>query len=167
MAPHPISAGSGLTQRSLPLRVVTRRQRHVRRNVVVLIAMMAFLLLITLAGRDQQDVRRCRSSLEGAVAVLRDRVEPGLPDDFPRQDQEKTVAASHYDYRPGNLVAESLVSPFALVGCNSTHSLFLDTDGRHVVLYDGKDFEIRWMTETEFRERASSIGLAVRTAGAD
>ena len=167
MAPHPIAAGISPTQRSLPLRVVSRRRRNVRRNVVVLTAMIAFTLLITLAGRDQQDVRRCRDRLERAVAILRDRVGSGLPDDFPQPDQEQTVAASHYDYRPDNLVAESLLTPIAVIACDSNHGLFLDTNGRHVVLYDGKNFDIRWMTETEFQERASSIGLPARTAEAD
>jgi hypothetical protein len=167
MALRSIAAGNSRTQRSLPLKVVSRRRRNFGRNIVVLTAVIAFALLITLGGRDQQDVGRCRDSLEDAVTILRERVDSGLPSNFPQPDPENSVAASHYDYRPENIVAEALVGHSAVIGCHATHSLYLDTNGRHVVLYDGKDFEIRWMTETEFQERATNIGLAARAADAD
>ena len=149
MAPRSTAAGSSPTQRSLPLRVVSRRRRNVRRNVVVLTAMMAFTLLITLAGRDQQDVRDCRAKLAQAVR------------DYPRRGEpHSAAAASHYVYRLENLTADAPDGPVGVSCCAAAHRLFLDSDGRHVVIYREQAYEIRWMTETEFQRQAESLGLA-------
>ena len=148
MALPSITAGSTMTERSIPLRVAKRRRHNVRRNLVIITVMVALTLLITLAGRDQQDVRNCRARLERVVA------------DFPLPSEAHSVAASHYTYRPDNLNAESSDGPTGVSCCAAPHGLFLDTDGRHVVIYDGRAFEIRWMTETEFQRQAEGLGLA-------
>ncbi len=137
-----------MTERSIPLRVTTRRRRNVRRNLGIMAAMVALTLLITMAGRDQQHVRDCRARLAQAVR------------DYPRADESHTDATSHYVYRPDNLGADAPDEPVGVSCCAAAHRLFLDTDGRHVVIYDGQTYEIRWMTETEFQRRAASLGLA-------
>ncbi len=148
-----------MTGRSIPLRVAKRRRRNVRRNLGIIAAMVALTLLITLAGRDQQDVRNCRARLEHAVRSFREHVAASLPREFPRPGEAHSIAASHYAYRPDNLSAGAGDEPVGVSCCAVAHGLFLDTDGRHVVIYDGQAFEIRWMTETEFQRRAASLGL--------
>ena len=137
-----------MTGRSIPLRVAKRRRRNVRRNLGIMTAMVALTLLITMAGRDQQHRRDCRARLVQAVG------------DYPRRTEPHSAAASHYVYRPDNLSADAPDAPVGVSCCAAAHRLFLDTDGRHVVTYDGRAFEIRWMTETEFQRRAESLGLA-------
>ncbi len=110
--------------------------------------MVALTLLITMTGRDQQDVRDCRTRLERAVR------------DYPRPSEALSAAASHYVYRPDNLSADAPDGPVGVSCCAAAHGLFLDTDGRHVVIYNERAYEIRWMTETEFQRRAESLGLA-------
>lgn len=159
MANPSIAAGSPVAGKPIPLRVAKRRRRNVRRNLGIMAAMSALMLLVTLAGRDQQDVRNCRTRLDLAVRNFRENVAAGLPPDFPPTEAH-AVDPSHYTYRPDNLKADAPDGPLGVSCCAAPHRLFLDTDGRHVVIYDGQAFEIRWMSETEFQQRAESLGLA-------
>lgn len=150
----------------ISLQVVSRARPRAARNIVVATIIAAFMLLIFLADRDHRSIRECRDDLEYAVRRFREEIASGsLPDRFPRLPGDRNPAV-HYEYRPG-AAAGSNLERVGVACCAQSHQLFLDADGRHVVVYNDGDFEIRWMTEVEFRKQAESLGLSNGGAASD
>lgn len=153
--------------RGVPLRVVATRKRKVARLVAVVVVVTAAIVLLSIANRDEQSVSRCRRDLEYAVEQFRQRAGEGvgLPRELPRRADAGARVEYHYHYVPRNVLRERPGAPLGVVCCVQRHRLYFDSDGRHVVTYDGQAFEIRWMTEEEFAARADALGLRVVSGG--
>ena len=150
----------------ISLQVVSRARPKTARNIVVVTLIAAFMLLIFLADRDHRSIRECRAELEYAVLRFREDIVSGsLPGRFPRLPDDRKPAL-HYEYLPGNTVHAAL-ERVGVACCAQSHELFLDADGRHVVIYNDPDFEIRWMTEVEFRQQLESLRLPNSGAASD
>ena len=159
-------ARKNTTKPPISLHVVSRARPRAARNIVVATLIAAFMLLIFLADRDQRSIRECRADLEYAVQRFREEIASGsLPDRFPRPPADRK-AAVHYEYLPG-VAARSTLERVGVACCAQSHELFLDADGRHVVIYNDGDFEIRWMTEVEFRQQLESLRLPNGGAASD
>ena len=160
-------AHKNATKPPISLQVVSRARPRAARNIVVATLIAAFMLLIFLADRDQRSIRQCRTDLEYALQHFREEFASGsLPDRFPRLRVADPKPALHYEYLPGN-TARSTLERVGVACCAQSHDLFLDADGRHVVIYNDGDFEIRWMTEVEFRQQLDSLRLPNSGAASD
>lgn len=154
--------GATLPQQRVSLRVMARRRRHVLRNGLVVLVVTAVMVVLSLANRDWQDVRRCRENLDYAVGEFRRTIDSRLlPRAFPQRPETRSAPGVHYHYQPLSVVLDMKRGTVGICCCARPHRLFLDRDGRHVVTYDGKDFAVRWVTEREFADRAATLGLTV------
>ncbi len=153
--------------RGMSLRVVATRRRKVARLLIVVVLVTAAMVLLSIANRDEQSVSRCRRDLDYAVEQLRERLAEGagLPRELAYRPDAAPRLQYHYHYVPRNALRAEAGVPAGIACCVAPHGLYFDTDGRHVVVYDGKDFEIRWMTEEEFAIRADALGLRVVSGG--
>jgi hypothetical protein len=149
------------------LRVVATRRRKVVQLAAIVLVVTVAMLLLSIASRDEQSVSRCRRDLEYAVQQFRERLATGavLPREMPRRPDSGERVEFHYHYVPRNVVREQRGAPVGVACCIEPHVLYFDQNGRHMVIYDGRDFEIRWMTEEEFRMRADALGLRLVSGG--
>jgi hypothetical protein len=150
-----------LSERVRQRTMAARRRRFVR-SALLFLGLAAAMVVVSLLHRDAQAVRHCRDRLEYAVrqfsADYKGRTLPLL---LPHRPEEGKWVRNHYDYRWKN---DQHFGPDRRVGvccCKRAHRFFMRADGRHVLLFDGQDFQIVWMTEDEFRWRAEDLRLPV------
>jgi hypothetical protein len=143
------------------VRVMAERRWRLWRRLAVIVVVSAVIVLLALLQRDTQsrrgferDAERLAAEFEGELARR------GVPPDiflFAQRD-DPAIAEFYfntsYSLRFGDGEAVGVCCMRAPLG------LFLQEDGRYVILFDGKSFAVRWMTESEFRSRAPELGLA-------
>lgn len=164
-------------------RIMSQRRRRVWFNVAVFVLVTAVMVVLSMAHRDHQSVRSCERRLEFARQELQKllddhgRVAPGsLPLEGWKEVKEMWEPSSpaeqemhdeyysrreHYYYnsRYGRQLARR--APIGVCCCADQHRLYLRADGRHVIVFDGQRYELRWMTEREFHEQATALELTL------
>lgn len=146
------------------LRTMAARRRATRRRLVTTVVVGVAMVLMVMATRDNQSVRRCRASADYAAGVFRAelaRHQP-LPLSFPRSREGQVMPREHYHYSPLNASLIALRRPIGICYCEDRHNLFLQADGRHVLLFDGERIDVQWVTESEFRAQADAWGFQGR-----
>lgn len=170
-------------------RLRARRRWRVWINVAVFVLVtvgMLFLLLVQRDSQAQRGIAECHAKL----AVAREEFQKlwhtaaPLPDALPLPKAPPPAGAGatprpanddkilddrlHYFYNRNYLRNYwAGVAADRVVGvccCEEPHFLFLQADGRHVILFDGQQYELRWMTESEFRQRAAALSLQQKPA---
>ncbi|MGE0479657.1 MAG: hypothetical protein AB7Q17_04200 [Phycisphaerae bacterium] len=158
-APTTVAAAEAAERAAL--RTMAARRRATRRRLITTVVVGVAMVLMVMATRDNQAVRRCRASAEYAAGVFRAelaRHQP-LPLSFPRPREGQIMPREHYHYSPLNANLIALRRPIGICYCEDRHNLFLQADGRHVLLYDGERIELRWVTEPEFVRQAEAWGF--------
>ena len=72
---------------------------------------------------------------------------------------EVLEARQHYFYNSQYAAAHSGPRIVGVCCCKNTHHLFLQSSGRHVIVFDGEKYEVRWITEAELRKQATLWGF--------
>lgn len=146
----------------IQLRLRRERNRRLLRGVLVLVVVTGLLIVLAITNRDRQAIRhshRVGIRLTRAFQAEFDRT--GIA---PRRLPPVNLRARHIrDAVIFNVYYPDQIRTARVVGvcCNrSPVSMYLDPPGRHVVLFDGREFQLEWMLETEFRERAYALGFA-------
>jgi len=179
---------SGETQiqvaaRTAAEQTLARRRRRVWRNLTLIMVITGIMVVLSMAERDNQSLRgsieTCRRNLEFAAGRLQeafDRGEPApprvpLPQDpappgLSPADQEAYQDAQldrilHYHYEPMHRKALSPGRTAIICYCVKPHHLYLRDDRRHVILFDGRKYQVACLGETEFRRRAAELGIAL------
>lgn len=157
----------------------SRRSRLLRQVSLFAIASVA-LVLVALANRDAENVRNCRQRLDfvGQQLQLNYTRNQSLPPNLPMPGQtmddpgvrdplrRKPGSRDHYAYLGTTNLNH--VGVVAVCACFSEHRLYLRDDGRHVVVFDPATakFEVRWLTNAEFRQQAEKLGIGTMLAPA-
>jgi hypothetical protein len=148
-----------------------QRRRRVWRNLLTFLLVTGAMVLRVMARRDQQDVGRCLETMRFIAQEL-ERAEQrglGVPTNLPlppMAEDQSNATRHHYHYSPGNVAAAKGRpggQPLGVVCCDHPHPLFTRTDGRYVVLSNGQAFELRWMREAEYQQRAAELRLPAQT----
>jgi len=179
-------AGAASANRSdvdAALEVVAERRRRVRRSVLVFVFVTVVIILLSVAERDHQARRGAIAACERRLLFARDELqrlldERGLiaPAELPlppvevpahppiagRSPEEDAYfeMRSQYVYNAfyGQAKDGSLVG---VCYCAKPHQLYLQADGRHVLLFDGRTYQVRWIPEAEFQRRARQLGFSL------
>jgi hypothetical protein len=146
------------------LRTMKQRQRRVWRNLLTFAAITALMVVLVMARRDQQDVGRCLETMRFVATALQNEVSQpgGVPVNMPHPQTEGAMTRSHYHYSLNTARAlrpEGGGPELGIACCDQPHRLFTRTDGRYVVLGDGRTFHVQWMNEDEFQRRAAELQL--------
>lgn len=145
------------------MRIVTLRSRRIIRGFAVFIVGMAALVILSLATRDGQELHRCEANLQFAADQFNRTPQSGLPFVLPQPTEgsllQNRYRQSHFRYLPSNRELAATIKPVGICQCERPHDLFLREDGRHVMVFDGAKYEVRWMPEAEFASRAASLAL--------
>lgn len=143
-----------------------RRRAHARRrrliaNVLFVTLMTVVMVYLSVWQRDNQSERNCRHRLQFAATALR-RLPPGKPWPLalPQAEENQTNNRLHYDYRPLNDQLLGSITPVGVCACRRPHRLLLREPGLHVLLYDGRNYEIRWLSVPEYLRSAEQWHLA-------
>jgi hypothetical protein len=160
------------------LRTMSQRRRRVWINVSAFALLTGLMVLLSMAQRDEQAVRSCHDRLAFAADELQNRLSRGvtavdnlpLPGSTgvakvatgqPRNEDEAFENRVHYFYNADWWRGRHRRRVVGVCSCAAPHQLFLRPDGRHVIVFDGQRYELRWMTESEFARQAPEFGLDV------
>jgi hypothetical protein len=164
------------------IRTMSQRRRRVWINVAVFVLVTTVMVLLSMAQRDYQSVRDCWKRMNGTGQELQKLLSRGeaaplllplpQPRELPanasqaerdRRDDEFLLMRQHYFYNAhyGRPQAQQRQRPVGVCCCAALHHLYLRTNGRHVIVFDGQRYELRWLTESEFRRQAAVLELVV------
>ncbi|MBU0640499.1 MAG: hypothetical protein KKB50_16675 [Planctomycetes bacterium] len=145
-------------------RTLSHRRWRVWRMIAIFVIATATMITLSMANRDAQSVRTCQTNLRYALDVFRSEHKgKPLPWTLPMPHAERDLLRSHYRYAPQNANLLDTYSPVGICWCDQPHHLFLRPSGRHLLLFDGEEYEIRWMSEAEFRTNAARFGLNIQS----
>ncbi|HMQ16676.1 MAG TPA: hypothetical protein PKC49_11950 [Phycisphaerae bacterium] len=142
------------------LRTYRQRSRRIWRQLVLVAVVTVVIVVLSLAQRDLQAQRWERRDLDRLAASLRGRLETeGGPADLLALMRLDDPLWNRYQLNDGYARQGWRGSEIG-VGCSrSVVALFLQEDGRFVLLFDGAAYRVEWLTERDFRGRAAALGL--------
>ncbi|MFO0840522.1 MAG: hypothetical protein U1D55_18600 [Phycisphaerae bacterium] len=143
------------------LRTMTQRRSRVIRSLVTVTIVTIGMLVLALAQRDQQAIRQCRAQVDRTIARLRhDQAAGHVPTTLHDPSTDDPNAPDHFAYNP--LYAQ-LRRNTPLVGvacCAEPHQLYLRSAGRHLIVFDGKDFRSEWVREDQLAARLETLAFS-------
>lgn len=140
----------------------TRQQRKWRiwRMLLVGVGVTALMVFLAVLNRDNQQIRSARRLATDVVARLQPQFEhEGAP---PLKLPEMPQHGRYDEAWFFNVLYADMIRSAGLVGVacpRRSSSLFLQTAGRHVILFDGRRFWSEWWPQEEFEARAASVGF--------
>jgi len=150
-----------VTERVRQRTMTSRRRRFVRR-VVIFAVLTAGMVLVSMAHRDAQAMAQCRGRADFiADEFSANYLDRKLPILLPHRPEDRDWVLRHYEYRPVNDRFFRQERDVGVCCCQKPHRLTLRERGRHVVVFDGASFQVRWLTESEFKQQAAALHLPV------
>ncbi|RMF76209.1 MAG: hypothetical protein D6744_12535 [Planctomycetota bacterium] len=140
-------------------------QRHWRflRSVALVIVMTGVMLFAAIHTRDTQTRKQSARLGRALAAAMQERFDQTHrpPRDLPPLPSPEQTRLARARYTLNLFYAEQIRTARSVAACypRGPLSMALRETGRHVVFFDGKRFESRWVPEDEFRRRASSWGV--------
>lgn len=158
-------------------RAVERRRLRVWANVAGFLVVTAIMVVLSMAQRDTQSMQRCERNLEFASGRLQAMLAEGryaplnLP--LPGMEEETTnprvraleenagvvQVREHYFYNSRYRPPRDEETWVGVCCCRASHRLYLFPEGRHVLVFNGSGYEIRWLLEADFRAQAAELGF--------
>ncbi len=150
------------TQRARRRTLLERRKRFWRRIALFLVVTVV-MVLVALANRDmlhRRDILEKAAIVASALQQAYDSHQQDPPLRIP-DDLLARYETLRRDYYFNVLYVEQQRSrPQVGVCClKKPVRFFLRSDGRMVILFEEKKFTAKWMTEGQFRDRASALGF--------
>jgi len=161
-------------------RVVSERRWRVWSNLTTFVAISVVMVLLSMALRDHQSIDSCYRRLSYTSADLQKRLARGevapftlplpsspestaaaLPDLGRRSATDDPTPREHYYYNTFYARQQAGSGDVGVCCCKAPHDLFLRSDGRHVLVFDGQHYALRWLAESEFRRAAPGLELRV------
>jgi len=144
-----------------------RRRRQIARRALLLVGVTAALLVVSMMTRDLAEGRAQRALLEFAVRELERQASPGCPAPVPLTPTPGVSSVEAFllrDRVDWNLWYSERRSAADVVGVcvyRDPHRRFLRPDGRYAVVWRPADnrYEVEWIPEVEFPERAAALGF--------
>lgn len=163
------SAGDATAERERPAREVSRkiRARAFRRRRSKIVRPLAFygivtlgMLIVAVLHRDTQAYRSGLEAAEKIAAKLQAELDGTRrpPRQLPELEEYSGLTEVYYF---NIFYAESVTTSGESGVCclRRPSRRLLQSPGRFVVLFNGREFRARWFDEEEFRARATALGL--------
>ncbi|MBI5865559.1 MAG: hypothetical protein HZB38_13835 [Planctomycetes bacterium] len=159
-APAPLAGNQELSQR-VRERTLRERKRRIWRNALVVLAVTAAMVYVSLTNRDQQAIRNeldIGARLAAGFQEMLDR-DKYLPNRVPDLGPRFRVASGRFIVNPFYADLSRNIRPVAVMYSKAPVHLFCRPSGRVVVTFDGEKFGSRWLLEPDFNERRIELGL--------
>ena len=159
-----IDQSQQVRQRALR-RTIGERRRRIVRSVAVFVLVTAAIVVLVMARRDQEALAKSKRVFEFIQRSFQDKfVTAALPALLPMPtDETRDATLAMRDsicYAPAAKYQREPNRPQVAVCYHyKPLRLFLRPAGRHVVLFDGHDYSLVWMAETEVQQRAAELGI--------
>lgn len=142
-------------------RTLSQRRRRVWRELLLLGVGTVIMVIVAMANRDYQAVENARTRMERVAAYLQklhNNKRP-FPLEIPMLKGDDAEARELYLYN--SLFTDSLLRRREVAVCYRIRPmrLFLRTDGNFVLVFDGKNFRVEWLTVDEAHEKADDYGM--------
>ncbi len=164
-----VAAGSTPAGQRVAHETLVQRRRRVIRSVLAVLAMTVVMVLLSLAGRDQQSIESCRQRMEAAVKILQESHGEWLRDPlkFPLPSIADRLGDVWREHVLDNWFYTEQAASKREVGvccCERPHHRMFMSDGRYVIIFDVRRqrYELQWMDESRFAQRAEELGLHAR-----
>ena len=153
---------------------MARRRHRIWLNLALFFLVTCGIIVLSMAQRDHDAMRgslaECRARLEYArdqLQALYDRTGQVAPSELPlpRADQAdedaQFVIRTHYLYNARYSRFPS-AGPVGVCCCAEPHDFYLRPNRRNVLVFDGRRYELRCLSEAEFQRQAGALGFQVR-----
>lgn len=142
------------------LRKMQERRGRVLRRLAMMIGVTAVIIVMALVQRDNQSVRwEVRHMAELAAKFRQALAERGTPPDALIMQHADADLAERYFFNTG-YVQHAIERGRSGVCCSRVPiRLFLRADRRVVLIFDGRDFEVHNMLNSDFAASAETLGL--------
>jgi hypothetical protein len=144
------------------LRTYRERSRRIWRQLLLVVVVTIIIVLLSLAQRDTQAQRFERREIDRLAATLREsfhknKAPADLLGAIPLQDPLWRRYYLNQGYARQGWAGSRIG-----VACSPRPvQMFLRSDGRMLLLFDGREFTVNWISEEEFRKHAAELGLAL------
>lgn len=146
------------------LRVMHERARRIWVRLSLVIVVTVAIIVLALAQRDNQTIRRQSRIAQQIAAEMREAYEQRRAlSDLTLLAQQPALAEDYY-FNPSYSIQAERRGRAGVCAPRRQVRLFLREDGRHVVLFDGTTFTVAWMSEAQFAERSAELGLELALA---
>ncbi len=157
----PVTMQHDLNRRAR-LRVMLLRRRRFWRSVLYFSIGTALMVVLVLANRDAQQFRELtREGQVVAEALQREADTRGtLPLLLPTLPPPHDNIHERYVFNLYYATQIHWTQPVGVCCSRYPWHFFLRSDGRSVILYDGKHFSSKLMNEREFQQTAEKLGFS-------
>jgi hypothetical protein len=143
-------------------RTLFERRKRFWRRIALFLLVTIVIVLVALANRDLlqwRDIQKKAALVANALQQTYTDRKQDPPLRFP--DLPEPYQELHKRYHFNIFYADQQKSRRRVGVCclQDPARFFLRADGRTVILFDGKQFTARWMTESEFRAAALGLGF--------
>jgi len=142
------------------LRTYRQRSRQIWRQLALVVVVTIVIVLLALIQRDAQARRFERRELDRIAQVLQEArgKQAAAVDLFTILRLDDPLWQRYYFNE--SYSRQAWGGREIGVGCSrSAVGLLLGNDGRFVILYDGGQYRVEWLSEVQFRRNAKGLGL--------
>lgn len=158
----------GAFQRRAAQQTRRRRRRRVWLSIACYGLATAVMVFASLAHRDYRAVRS-NERLMGELQALfqADYLDRPLPQKLPLDDPEGPRVDVNWRkrlcYVPQNQWRLDELERVAVCYNDVPLTFYVRPDGRHLILFDGREYTLEWLSEAEFRQQHDRYGIRLVT----
>ncbi len=134
------------------------RKRRVIRSLLLFVLSVTVMCLLVIATRDSQARRAAESEARTFASVLQEQYQKtGRPATFAPEGAGR--AGDRYAFNPFYPELLATHGSVGVIAPSEPLRLFLGGTGRYVVIFDGRMYTSRWMSESEFQRQSGQLGF--------
>jgi hypothetical protein len=142
------------------LRTLLERRRRIWRRLLLMIVVTVTIIVLALVQRDTQRIRYHAGEMERIAEALRGAMEQkGAAPEVLSLARSDSEVATRYLFNVNYRQHAERRGRSAVCAMREPVPLLLRPNRRYVILFDGRQFSVRWMTEAEFATQSEPLGL--------
>lgn len=160
---QPQPANLGAIREAVRTRTFYHRRNRIVLNILLIVGICSAMVYVSMLQRDSQKLKNLRTSVDRVVAALVESHQTAhaplafLPG--PNGQSVSDVSGAYFYNIRYISMHQRRGSPVGVFCSREPATLFLQEDGRYIVLYNGEGFSVQWMPEPEFDQQARGLGL--------
>lgn len=154
------AAAEGEAAQKVSLRTLLERRRRIWRRLLLMIVVTVTIIVLALAQRDTQRIRYHAEEMARIAEALRGSLEQtGVAPEVLSLARRDSEIARKYRFNVNYRQHAERRGRSAVCAMTEPVRLFLRQSRRYLILFDGREFSVRWMTEEQFLEQSEPLGL--------
>lgn len=156
---HSTALDRGAAQK-VSLRTLHERRWRIWRRLLLMIVVTITIVVLALAQRDIQRIRWHEREMERIADALRGAMaQRGAAPEVLGLARDESGAAGLYQFNVNYRQHAERRGRSAVCVMRKPVPLFLRPNRRYLILFDGREFTVGWLTEPRFAEQSEPLGL--------